>query len=101
MLPDEIWHFPFLILNYITVDRLLLVEICHSYSMDVLKSLTNSAMELFMDVNDIELFEESIRKEREETELRKKKGEQVRMFRYWWEILIVDILIYISGMSIY
>ena len=101
MLPDEIWHFPFLILNYITVDRLLLVEICHSYSMDVLKSLTNSAMELFMDVNDTELFEESIRKEREETELRKKKGEQVRMFRYWWEILIVDILIYISGMSIY
>ena len=101
MLPDEIWHFPFLILNYITVDRLLLVEICHSYSVDVLKSLTNSAMELFMDVNDTELFEESIRKEREETELRKKKGEQVRMFRYWWEILIVDILIYISGMSIY
>ena len=50
--------------------------------MDMLKSLANSAMELFMDVNDIELFEESIRKEREETELKKKKGEQVRMFRY-------------------
>ena len=50
--------------------------------MDVLKSLANSAMELFMDVNDTELFEESIRKEREEMELRKKKGEQVGVFRY-------------------
>ena len=101
MLPDEIWHFPFLILNFITVDRLPPVETWQSYSMDMLKSLANSAMELFMDVNDIELFEESIRKEREETELKKKKGEQVRMFRYWWGILIVDILTYILGMSIY
>ena len=49
--------------------------------MDALKSLANSAktlaMELFMDVNDIELFEESTRKarRREETEmLRKTKG---------------------------
>ena len=47
-------------------------------------------MELFMDVNDTELFEESIRKEREEMELRKKKkGEKVGLFRYideeyWW-----------------
>ena len=53
--------------------------------MDVLKSVANSAktlvMELFMDVNDVELFEESTRKAREEAELMKKKaglpGEQV------------------------
>ena len=47
--------------------------------MDVLKSLANGAktlaMELFMDVNDIELFEDSTRKARREgTELRKTKG---------------------------
>ena len=61
------------------------VEIYLSQRMDVLKSVANSAktlvMELFMDVNDIELFEESTRKAREETELMKKKaglsGEQV------------------------
>ena len=89
MLPAEIWHFPFLILTFITADQLSPVELYQSYRMDMLKSLANSvktqAMELFMDVNDTELFEESIRKEREETELRKKKGEQVGMFRlaYW------------------
>ena len=48
--------------------------------MAALKSLANSAktlaMELFMDVNDIELFEDSTRKarRREETELTKTKG---------------------------
>ena len=83
MLPVEIWHFPFLILNFTTADQIPTVELYQSYRMDVLKSLVNSAMELFMDVNDTELFEESIRKEREATELRKKKGEQVGgMFRY-------------------
>ena len=56
------------------------VEICHSNRMDALKSLANSAktlaMELFMDVNDIELFEESTRKaRREETELREKSDQ--------------------------
>ena len=46
--------------------------------MDVLKRLASSAktwtIELFMDVNDIELFEESLRKEKEETEVKKKEG---------------------------
>ena len=54
------------------------VEIYLSQRMDVLKSVANSAktlvMELFMDVNDIELFEESTRKAREEAELMKKKA---------------------------
>ena len=58
------------------------VETCHSNRMDALKSLANGAktlaMELFMDVNDIELFEESTRKARREeteTELRKKSDQ--------------------------
>ena len=73
--------FPFLIHILIKMAKTRPVETCHSDTMAALKSLANSAktlaMELFMDVNDIELFEESTRKarRREETEmLRKTKG---------------------------
>ena len=70
------------------------VEIYLAQRMDVLKSVANSAktlvMELFMDVNDIELFEESTRKAREEAELMKKKagllGEQVWRCLYIYNV---------------
>ena len=68
--------FPFWFL--ISDDKIPAVLICLWYSMDVLKSLASSAktwtIELFMDVNDIELFEESLRKEKEEAEAKKKEG---------------------------
>ena len=72
--------FPFLIHILIKMAKTRPVETCHSDTMAALKSLANSAktlaMELFMDVNDIELFEDSTRKarRREETELTKTKG---------------------------
>ena len=71
--------FPFLIHILTKMAKIRPVESCRSNRMDALKSLANSAktlaMELFMDVNDIELFEDSTRKaRREETELRKTKG---------------------------
>ena len=85
MTPVEICHFHFLIYSFGQSGQEMPVEIYLSQRMDALKSVANSAktlvMELFMDVNDIELFEESTRKAREEAELMKKKaglpGEQV------------------------